>query len=75
MTELEPWAEQRLADMTPEEFDALRARVRPPEEDADPKIAAAKALRRSRGLDRTGTPSKESAAAALRLYGGGSRTN
>ena len=40
---------------------------------ADPKERAAAALRRSRGADRRGKATKESAAQALREYSGGSR--
>ncbi len=60
-----PEVEQRLADMDEAEFDALLARVRPPEESADPKARAVAALRRHRGLDRTEKASKDDAAAAL----------
>lgn len=73
MSDLSPHVEQRLADMSAEDFDALIARVRPPEEPTDPMERAAKALRRSRGLDRTGRATKEQAAEALRAYGAGSR--
>ncbi len=66
MSELPPDIEQRLADMSPEDFDALIARTRPPEEPIDPMARAAAALRRHRGLDRTTNASKEQAADALR---------
>lgn len=66
MTGLPPEVEQQLADMSPEDFDLLVMRVRPPEEPTDPKVRAARALRRHRGLDRTTTVSKDQAAAALR---------
>jgi hypothetical protein len=71
VTELPPEIEQRIADMTPEDFDMLVYRTRPPEEPADPLERAAAALRRSRGLDRKSKPaSREEAAAALAKYRG-----
>lgn len=73
MSDLSPYVEQRLADLSTEDFNALVARVRPPEEPADPRERAAQALRRSRGLDRTGRATKEQAVQALRAYGAGSR--
>ncbi|CAM4374493.1 hypothetical protein MB901379_00486 [Mycobacterium basiliense] len=54
--------------MPADEFDTLLARVRPPEEPADPMERAAAAMRRSRGLDRPRKATKEQAAAALRQY-------
>ncbi|WP_062539246.1 hypothetical protein [Mycobacterium celatum] len=72
MTELDPEVEQQLADMPEADFDALIARVRPPEEPADPKARAAAALRREMGANVRGKkPSKEAAAAALRRYANG----
>ena len=65
MTELPPHVEQQLADMSPEDFDALIARTRPPEESTDPKQRAVAALRRHRGLDRTGKATKDDATAGL----------
>jgi len=65
-----PFAEQQLADMDADDFDALVARVRPPDEPTDPKERAAAALRRSRGLDRGRPATKERAAEALRGYSG-----
>ncbi|BCO36012.1 hypothetical protein BMW24_008700 [Mycobacterium heckeshornense] len=73
MSELDPQAEQQLADMSAEEFDLLIARVRPPDEPADPRERAAKALRNLRGVDRKTGTTKEQAAAALRQYSAGSR--
>lgn len=73
MTDLSPYVEQQLADLSAEDFDALVARVRPPDEPTDPMERAAKALRRSRGLDRTDRATKEQAADALRAYNAGSR--
>lgn len=68
MTELDPYTEQQLADMSPDDFDALCARVRPVDEPTDPKARAAAALRRARGLDRRKPATKEQAAEALRGY-------
>lgn len=73
MTELDPATEQKLADMSAVEFDLLLARVRPPEEETDPLVRAAKALRRHRGLDRRNTATKDDAAAALQQYARGGR--
>ena len=68
MTELSPQAEQQLADLSAEDFDALVARVRPPDE-PDPKARAAAALRKELGVGARGSkPSKERAAEALRRY-------
>ena len=75
MSQLDPAAEQKIADMTETDVDLLLARLRPPPESTDPKVRAAQALRRSRGADRRGKATKESAAAALRQYGNGSRQN
>ena len=75
MTQLDSAAEQAIADMSEEDVDVLLARLRPPPESTDPKERAARALRRSRGVDRKGKATKESAAAALRQYGHGSREN
>lgn len=66
MTELPPDVEQRISEMTPEDFDALIARTRPPEEPTDPKARAAAALRRHRGADRTTKATKTEAADAFR---------
>jgi hypothetical protein len=69
MTELSPEVEQQLADMSEDDFDSLVARVRPPEEPADPKARAAQALRREMGVYQRGRkPTKEQAAAALHRY-------
>ncbi|UVO10868.1 hypothetical protein NM962_12600 [Mycobacterium sp. SVM_VP21] len=65
-----PYAEQQLADMTADDFDALVARVRPPDEPTDPKERAAAALRRDRGLDRRRPATKEAAVEAWRGYFG-----
>jgi hypothetical protein len=43
MTDLDPLVEQQLADMDPWAFDALVARVRPPDEPTDPKVRATSA--------------------------------
>lgn len=72
MTELDPHTEQKLADMSTNDFDALIARVRPPDEPADPKERAAAALRRELGVHQRGRkPSKEAAADALRSFAAG----
>ena len=72
MTELDPVVEQRLADMPEADFDALIARVRPPEEPVDPKARATAALRREMGFNVRGRkPSKEAAADALRRFTAG----
>lgn len=72
MTELEPHIEQQLADLSAGDFDALIARVRPPEEPADPKARAAAALRREMGFYARGRkPSKDAAADALRRFTAG----
>jgi hypothetical protein len=68
VTELDPAVEEHLASMSAEDFDALIARTRPPEEPANPTERAAAALRRSRGLDRTRKATPEQAAAAIRQY-------
>jgi hypothetical protein len=73
MTEIPPEVEQQLAAMDEGEFTAFVARVRAPEEGADPMERAAQALRSLRGVDRRGTATKEDAAAAVRAYGSGSR--
>jgi hypothetical protein len=71
VTELPPEIEQRIADMSVQDFDLLVYRTRPPEEPADPRERAAAALRRDRGLDRKSKPaSREEAAAALVRYHG-----
>jgi hypothetical protein len=75
VSELDPTVEQQLADMSTQDFDALIARVRPPEEPADPMERAAQALRQMRGLDRHGKSTKDQAAAALRQYSSGSRNS
>lgn len=69
MTQLDPAAEQAIADMDEADVDVLLARLRPPPESTDPKARAAAALRRARGADVRGKATKESAAAALRQYG------
>lgn len=66
MTEFSPYVEAQLANMSDAEYDAFTARIRPPAEETDPKIRAANALRRSRGLDRKLPATKEQAAAAMR---------
>ncbi|MGV0991103.1 MAG: hypothetical protein ACOYB7_02510 [Mycobacterium sp.] len=74
MTELDPVAEQALADLSADDFDALVARVRAPEESVDHMQRAANALRSLRGLvDRTEKATHEQAAEALKRYktGGG----
>lgn len=68
MTELPPDIEQRIAEMTADDFDLLIYRTRPPEEPDDPKVRAANALRRARGLDRKTRATPEQAANALREY-------
>lgn len=68
MPELSPEAEAIIASMSEGEFDVLVARTRPPEEPANPMERAARALRRSRGLDRKTKASKEQAADALRRF-------
>lgn len=69
MTELDPHIEQQLADMPAGDFDALIARVRPPDEPIDPKERAAAALRGELGVNLRGRkPSKQAAADALRRY-------
>lgn len=73
MSDIGPYAEQQLANMPAEDFDALVARVRPPAEPTDPMERAAQALRRYRGLDRTRKATPEEAANALRAYARGSR--
>jgi RNase H-fold protein (predicted Holliday junction resolvase) len=66
VTELPPHVEQALADLSAEDFAALVARTRQPEEEVtDPKEKAVRALRRHRGLDRTGKASKDDATAGL----------
>lgn len=68
MTDLPPQVEQVLADMDEAEFDALILRVRSPEELADPKARAARALAKAVGGQPKPKVSKERAAAALKLY-------
>lgn len=65
---LPPEIEQAIADMSEADFDMLIARTRPPEEPTDPMERAARALRRSRGLDRKTRATKEQAADALRRF-------
>ena len=69
MTQLDPAAEDAIANMSEADVDVLLARLRPPPESTDPKERAARALRRSRGVDRGSKATKEQAAQALRLYG------
>jgi hypothetical protein len=71
VTELPPHVEQQLADMNEADFDALLARVRPPEESTDPRERAAAALRRHRGADRTKRATPEEAADAMRRWRSG----
>ncbi len=80
MTELPPEVEQVLADLSSEDWRALVARCRPPEDSTDPRVKAALALRELRGratvtvvkpaqridADNPAPSSKEEAAAALR---------
>jgi hypothetical protein len=73
MTGLTPEAEQALAAMPEGELTELLARVRPPQESADPMERAAQALRRSRGLDRPTKATPERAAAALKAWASGAR--
>jgi hypothetical protein len=73
--DLGPYAEQQLANLSAEDFDALVARVRPPVEPIDPMERAAQALRNMRGVDRRGSTTKEQAAAAMREYANGSRNS
>jgi hypothetical protein len=75
MSELSADAEQALAAMTEFEVTDLLARLRPRVESQDPMIRADQALRRSRGLARATKGTPESAAAAVREYARGSRTN
>lgn len=63
--------EQRIANMTGEEFDQLVLRARPPQEISDPKARAAHALRRELGVEQRGRSSKQKAADALRRYATG----
>ncbi|OCB52980.1 hypothetical protein A5722_25530 [Mycobacterium vulneris] len=74
MSSLDDAAEQQLAAMSETEVTELLARVRPPQEAADPMERAAQALRAMRGLDRRGSATKEQAAAAMRQYANGSRS-
>jgi hypothetical protein len=46
--DIDPSVEQQLADLPPEEWDALCSRVRPPEQHPDVKVRAAAALRAHR---------------------------
>lgn len=71
MNELPPDLEQRLAELSEADFDALLARVRPPGEETDPMVRAARALRSSRGLDRKAKATPEEAVDALRRYATG----
>lgn len=48
MAELPADIEQMLADLDPADWDALCARVRPPEQHPDPRVRAAAALRAHR---------------------------
>lgn len=73
MTELSPAAEAALSAMSEGEVTELLARVRPPAEAQDPLERAAKALRKSRGLDRPAKATPEQAAEALKAWGRGSR--
>ncbi|MGE7002977.1 hypothetical protein ACQKHK_12655 [Staphylococcus capitis] len=67
--EMDAFFEQKLANMTSDEFDALVLRTRPPQESTDPKERAAAALRRDLGVHQRGRkPSKEAAADALRRW-------
>lgn len=68
MTYLPPGTREALSSMGEAELTALLADVRPAQESADPMERAAKALRRSRGLDRTVPATKEQAAEALRAH-------
>jgi hypothetical protein len=68
VTELPPQVEQLLAAMPENDFDALVLRVRAPEEVADPKIRAARALARAVGGGGKPKVTPEQAANALRKY-------
>ncbi len=72
MNELPAEVEEQIANMAADDFAALVARTRPPEE-TDPKARAAAALRRHRGTDRATRATKEDAAAALHRYRHGDR--
>lgn len=72
MNELPAEIEEQIANMPADDFAALVARTRPPEE-SDPKARAAAALRRHRGRDRTTRATKDDAAVALRRYANGDR--
>lgn len=77
--EFPPDVEQAIADLSTEDFNALLARTRPPEESRDPKVRAALALksyragpiRSARRLDGNNPPpsNKEEAVAMLRSLG------
>jgi hypothetical protein len=67
VTELPPDIEQRIADMSVQDFDLLVYRTRPPEE-PNPMDRAAEALRKSRGLDRDTKATREQATEAMRRY-------
>lgn len=71
MTELPPDVEQRIADMSPDDFRLLVLRTRPPGEPEDPKAHAASAMRRHRGLSRKEPATQAQAADALRRYAAG----
>lgn len=68
MTELPMHIEQMLADMDEASFNAMVLRVRSPEELADPKARAARALAKAVGGGPKPRPSKEQAANALARY-------
>lgn len=68
MTELPLHVEQMLADLDEASFDALVLRVRAPEELADPKTRAARALAKAVGGGPKPRVSKEQAAQALSDY-------
>jgi len=68
MTELPLHIEQMLAAMPERDFDALCMRVRSPEEAADPKTRAARALARAVGGGTKPKVSKRQAASALAKY-------
>lgn len=65
--EFDALLEQKIANMSADDFDALAAKVRPPGE-LTPKQAAAAAVRKELGSEVRGRATKAKAADAMRAF-------
>ena len=64
---IDPYTEAKLANLTPEQWSALEARVREPEPQTPQQVAAA-AVQKALGVNQRGRASKARAAQAMREY-------